>query len=760
MNSRILKIREADDQFLVNMSRRLGLSLSLEEMKEIQRHFDAEGRDPVDAELHAIAQAWSEHCSYKSSKFYLKKYLSNLKTDYTILAMEDDAGVVEFDEKYAYVLKMESHNHPSAVEPYGGAATGVGGIVRDVLCMGAHPVALIDSLFMGDVSSKQYKSLLSPLYVFDGVVAGIRDYGNRIGIPNVSGSVFFDASYNGNPLVNAGCVGIVEKSRVVRSKSYAAGDILVIAGGRTGRDGIHGVNFASRELGKITKSSKMAIQLGNPIIEQPMIKAVVEANEMGIIRAMKDLGGGGLSSAVSEMVFAGGFGTEVSLDSLYLKDSGMAAWEIWISESQERMLMEVEPGDVEKLREITDKWGLEMSVIGKVISDKRLIVNYKGKKVIDLDIEFMDDAPQYQRPYILNSGEERTYYIPKEPENYGDFLVRFLSSLNVCSRFNVVRQYDYTVRGQTVLPPFVGNPGNETHSDATIVKPVEESSRGLVITSGSKPLFVSIDPYRGSIETAVEAYKNILSSGGKPHSIVDALNFGNPEREVIMGQFAESVRALGDFARYFKLPVVAGNVSLYNEFGKRDIMPTPTIMMIGIIDSIEKAHTTYFKCENDPIYIVGRLCENLSGSEYMHFLGKPGGYLEDNDLSDLSGIGDFLSRAGEEIRAVHDISTGGLISGLSEMAFGSEYGFEVDIGGVSNARPSVKLFSECGNAFIVEVDSTMESSFISKLSGIQASRIGYVKGKSAIVKENELELIHRDIKPLKAAWENGLNNFI
>ncbi len=760
MNSRILKIREADDHFLLNMSRRLGLSLSLEEMKEIQRHFDAEGRDPVDAELHAIAQAWSEHCSYKSSKFYLKKYLSGLKTDYTILAMEDDAGVVDFDEKYAYVLKMESHNHPSAVEPYGGAATGVGGIVRDVLCMGAQPVALVDSLFMGDVSSKEYKSLLSPLYVFDNVVAGIRDYGNRIGIPNVSGSVFFDASYNGNPLVNAGCVGIVEKSKVVRSKSYAAGDILVIAGGRTGRDGIHGVNFASRKLGKITKSSKMAIQLGNPIIEQPMIKAVIEANEMGIIRAMKDLGGGGLSSAVSEMVFAGGFGADIVLDSLYLKDSGMSAWEIWISESQERMLIEVEEGDLEKLREVMDKWGLEMSVIGKVINDKRLIVNYRGKKVIDLDIEFMDDAPQYQRPYLLKRSEERTYQIPKEPENYGDFILRFLSSLNVCSRFNVVRQYDYTVRGQTVLPPFVGDPGNETHSDATIVKPVEESSRGLVITSGSKPLLVSIDPYRGTIETAVEAYKNILSSGGRPHSIVDALNFGNPEREEIMGQFAESVRALGDFARYFKLPVVAGNVSLYNEFGKRDIMPTPTIMMVGIIDNIERSRTTYFKRENDPIYIVGKLCENLSGSEYMHFLGKSGGYLEDNDLGCLSSVGDFLSRAWDDIRAVHDISTGGLISGLSEMAFGSEYGFEVDIGNVSNARPSVKLFSECGNAFIVEVDSMKESAFTSKLSGIHAVRIGYVKGKSAIVRENELELIHEDIRTLKAAWENGLNNFI
>ncbi|MGC8609259.1 MAG: phosphoribosylformylglycinamidine synthase subunit PurL, partial [Thermoplasmata archaeon] len=615
-------------------------------------------------------------------------------------------------------------------------------------------------LYMGDVSSKNYRSLLSPLYVFDGVVSGIRDYGNRIGIPNVAGSVFFDASYNGNPLVNAGCVGIVEKSRVVRSKSAAAGNTLVIVGGRTGRDGIHGVNFASRKLGKITKSSKMAIQLGNPIIEQPMIKAVVEANDMGILKAMKDLGGGGLSSAVSEMVFAGGFGTEVNLDGLYLKDSNMSAWEIWISESQERMLIEVEPKDVDRLKEVMDKWGLEMSILGKVIEDKRLIVNYKGKRVIDLDIEFMDDAPQYQRPYRLREVTEKIYSIPKEPEDYGRFLESFLSSLNACARFNVVRQYDHTVRGQTVLPPFVGEPGNETHSDATIIKPIEDSYRGLVITSGSKPLFVSVDPYNGTIETLTEAYKNILSSGGKPNSIVDALNFGNPEREDVMGQFEESVRALGDFARYFHLPVVAGNVSLYNEFGKKDIMPTPTIMMIGLIDDIRRMNTTCFKQENDPIYIIGKPCENLSGSEYLHFLGKEGHYIDSPDMDELERIGNFLSKTADYIKAAHDVSTGGVISALSEMAFGSDYGFELDLGGYSNARPSVKMFSECGNMMIIEVDAKRESEFISQLHGIRAYRAGYVRGSSAIVRENALEIINVDIKRLKKGWETGLNNYI
>ncbi|MCY0851799.1 MAG: phosphoribosylformylglycinamidine synthase subunit PurL [Thermoplasma acidophilum] len=756
---RTIRIRDADDARLKAISKRLGLALSLDEMKAVRSYFERLGRDPIDAEIHAVAQSWSEHCSYKSSKYYLKKYLGSLKTDYTILAMEDDAGVVDFDGEYAYVLKMESHNHPSAVEPYGGAATGIGGIVRDVLCMGAQPVALIDSLFLGDVSSDRYEGLLSPRYIFGGVVGGIRDYGNRIGIPNVAGSLYFDKLYNSNPLVNAGCVGIVRRDRIVRSKSYKPGDVLVLMGGKTGRDGIHGVNFASTTLGKVTKSSRLAIQLGNPIVEQPMIKAVLEANDAGLIRAMKDLGGGGLSSAATEMVYAGGFGAEITLDDIKLKESNMSGWEIWISESQERMLMECYPEDVEKIRQIAGKWNLDFSVIGQVTADRRIRVYYKKRKIIDMDIEFLDDSPVYQRPYRIKE-VEKSVMVPQEPEDLNSFVRDFMARLNTCARFNVVRQYDHTVRGSTIVTPFVGRPNKETHADATVIKPLENSMRGLVLTSGSRPNMVSVDPYAGTLLTLAEAYKNILSTGGRPHSVVDALNFGNPEREEIMGQFVESVRAIGDFCRKMGLPVVAGNVSFYNEYRKTDIMPTPTIMMIGLIDDVRRSRTTYMKGSGNAIYLIGEPCDNLTGSEYSRMHGYTDGFLPAPDLDELTRIRDFLSSKADMILSSHDVSSGGLFAALSEMSFGSGIGFHVDISNVSAARPTVKLFSECGNGIVLEIAKDKEEQFVDGSNGLTIKRLGETGGDRIIVDEAGLNIIDVAVDDLRGAWEHGLDRYI
>ncbi|BAB59663.1 phosphoribosylformylglycinamide synthase large subunit [Thermoplasma volcanium GSS1] len=756
---RHIKIRDMNDDDLINMSKRHGLSLSLDEMKAVRDYFIKEGRDPIDAEIHAIAQSWSEHCSYKSSKFYLKKYLTNLKTDYTILAMEDDAGVVEFDKDYAYVLKMESHNHPSAVEPYGGAATGIGGIVRDVVCMGAQPIALVDSLFMGDVASQKYDALLSPRYIFQGVVGGIRDYGNRIGVPNVAGSVYFDQSYNSNPLVNAGCIGIVRKDRIVRSKSYKAGDKLLLVGGKTGRDGIHGVNFASATLTRISKSSRNAIQLGNPIVEHPMMRAVLEANELGIIKAMKDLGGGGLSSAATEMVFAGGFGAEISLDDIKLKDTDMSGWEIWISESQERMLVEVLPEDVEKMKEIAEKWSLDFSILGTVVEGKKITVRYKNKKIIDMDIEFLDKAPVYQRPFERKNIEKKVS-IPSEPEDLNDFALNFVSRLNNSARFNVVRQYDHTVRGSTIVGPFSGRPNLETHSDATVIKPLEDSMRGLLITSGSRPNFVSIDPYNGTLETLSEAVRNIVSTGGKPNSVVDALNFGNPERQDIMGQFVESVRAIGDFCRKFSLPVVAGNVSFYNEFRNKDIMPTPTIMMVGIIDDVTKARTTYFKKNKSQIYLVGTPCDNLSGSEYARMNNIFDGFLPAPNLSELQLEIEKIGKFSPYILSAHDVSDGGLFMALAEMSFGSGIGFNIDLGNVSASRSSVKLFSECGNQIVLEIDPIHEEEFTAEFKDLKIVRIGETGGDRIIIDEYGMNLVDLPVQDLRERWEHGLDAYI
>ncbi|MCL5791196.1 MAG: AIR synthase-related protein, partial [Candidatus Thermoplasmatota archaeon] len=343
-----------------------------------KHYFTALGRDPTETELQAMGQAWSEHCCYKSSKLYLKKFLSGLKTEYTILAMEDDAGVVRIRDDLAYVLKMESHNHPSAVEPYGGAATGVGGILRDVLCMGAQPIAVIDSLYLGNGRGRRPKGSINNTFMVNNIVGGIRDYGNRVGIPTVAGSLFFGEEFEGTPLVNAGCVGITREKNISRSRVSSSDDVLILAGGKTGRDGIHGVNFASRNLETEDKENRKAVQLGNPIVKEPLIKAILEANSQGLIAGMKDLGGGGLSSAAGEMCLAGGAGGEINLDSVLLKEKDMQPWEIWISESQERMLLAVKERDVRAVSEIMERWGIDNSVIGKSASGKRMRLYFRG----------------------------------------------------------------------------------------------------------------------------------------------------------------------------------------------------------------------------------------------------------------------------------------------------------------------------------------------------------------------------------------------
>ncbi|EQD34542.1 phosphoribosylformylglycinamidine synthase II, partial [mine drainage metagenome] len=388
------------DSRLPEISARMKLGLSLDEMIMLKNYFLSLERDPTDIEIHAMAQAWSEHCCYKSSKFYLKKYLSGLRQDYVILAMEDDAGVVEFDDDNVYVLKMESHNHPSAIEPYGGAATGVGGIIRDVLCMGAQPVALLDSLFFGDLRSGHEEGRLDQRFIFNRAVAGIRDYGNRMGIPTVAGSLVFDYTYSGNPLINAGCIGIARRKDIVRSRVTRPGDFLVVAGGKTGRDGIHGVNFASRSVSGKREEDIGSVQLGNPVTEEALTHAVLEATEAGILDGMKDLGGGGLSSSVGELCYAGGLSAVILLDRVPLKEEDMHPWEIWVSESQERMLMAVSKENLPLLDSIMESWGLDHAVIGHTREGSNLKIEFHGEAVLDLDLAFMTSGPVYCRNYV------------------------------------------------------------------------------------------------------------------------------------------------------------------------------------------------------------------------------------------------------------------------------------------------------------------------------------------------------------------------
>ncbi len=747
-------IINSDEKYLNDTGKDLGLTYN--EMLMLKDYFKGINRDPSDIEIQAIAQAWSEHSCYKSSKIYLKKYFSDLKSDYTILTMEEDAAVVSFNDDYAYVVKMESHNHPSAIEPYGGAATGVGGIIRDVLCMGAQPVALIDSLYFGNPDSNT--GFLSERFILNRVVAGIRDYGNRVGIPTVSGSVEFDEHYNSMPLVNAGCIGIVRKDKIVRSRVTEIDDLLIVCGGRTGKDGIHGVNFASKILNENDENNRKAVQLGNPIIKEPLIHAILEANDLNLIDGMKDLGGGGLSSAVSEMLYAGGVSAVIDLNNVLLKDNNMEPWEIWVSESQERMFLAINKSNLEKIDNIFKKWGIEYSIIGKTVKNNNLIINYNGEKIMDLDLKFLTSGPVYSRNF-KKPGINKEVITENKIKNYRDFIPKFISNPNLCSRFNIVRQYDFTVRGDTILKPFTGFPNGETHSDAAAIKPLEDSYNGLCITSGSRPGMVNIDPYNGTVETLIEAYKNILCSNGEPDSIIDALNFGNPENPETMYKFIETAHAISDFCKNMGLPLVSGNVSLYNETDNREIIPTPNILMIGKTKDIRDLKTVEFKDVNNPVFIAGTTINSLAGSEYARYFNLNYQEIDDIDYKELLKIKNCIKKAYGSIKSMHDVSSGGLLLTLLEMSFGSNIGIDANLTGL-NGKTDIKLFSEMGTSIVIEVDKKHEEKFINDFSGVNVKKIGYTVESSIIITDGNTEIIREKIGNLRNAWEHGLDRYI
>ncbi len=750
-------LQGAGDEELKAISEEMGLALSVDEMKKVRDHFKKLGRNPTDAELQAIGQAWSEHSCYKSSKALLKERIFSLKNREFIA--NEDAGLMNFDDEYAYAVAIESHNHPSAIEPYGGAATGVGGILRDIACMGAQPIALIDPLFFGNLDTDYReipKGVKHPRYLFSGVVAGIRDYGNRMGIPTVAGITYFHEGYTGNPLVNVGSVGIVRKDRILHSRVGQAGDVFILAGGRTGRDGIHGVTFASLTLHEDSEEeSRGAVQLGDPITEEPLFHACFEANEFGLVEGMKDLGGGGLSSCVGEMALAAGLGAEVELDSVPLKEEDMAPWEIWISESQERMMLVVKPESVDKVLKIFDKWDVLANPIGKAVKGNGIRVRYTGIEVIDLDLNFYTAGPVYRRRYAKPKRKIEEN-IPEEPENYEKVLLKVLTHPNIASKEWVIRQYDHQVRGSSVLTPMQGRIGHETHGDASLIKPREESWKGLAISTGISPRISEINPYWGAWNAVDEAYRGLVSVGARPHSLSDCLNFGNPEEAHRFWEFRESIKALGEAGKSLGLPYASGNVSFYNESPAGAIPPTPTIMGIGIMADIRKRVTSDFKRENSHIYIVGSTGAEMGGSIYYEIAGGKTATVPKVDSRGLRKNAEALLGAMEKglVLAAHDISEGGTAVALGEMCFGGNIGADIDIGRIGKARADVKLFSESPSRWLVEVPEEKKDRFENTVNG--ALRIGRVGGKHIGISDFERLLLDVDIERAYSLWKEAL----
>ena len=733
----------------------LGLGLLPDEMEKVKEYFENEGRMPTDVELQAIDQAWSEHCCYKSSKPVLEETVFGLKSSKKVIARED-AGIMEFDDKHYYAVGLESHNHPSALDPYGGSATGIGGILRDVVCMGAQPIALVDPLFFGDLDISREalaEGVKHPRYLMGGVVAGIRDYGNRVGIPTVAGQVAFHPKYTGNPLVNVGCVGIVEKDLMIHSKAGSVGDVYILAGGRTGRDGIHGVTFASRDLDAGSENDIGAVQLGDPITKEPLMHLCLELNEMGLLTGMKDLGGGGLSCVVGELALDGGFGAKVNLEKVHLKVENMPPWEIWVSESQERMMFTVTPKNVEKVLEKCKAWDVEAVSIGEVISEKRNIVYYNGIEILNLDLEFTTGGPVYKRPYNLPEYDVgKAAELPSYPKDMKKQILDIISQPEVASKDWIIRQYDHEVRGKTVLKPIQGPIGKETPGDSSVIKPIEGSWKGLALTSDVNPYLMEANPYHGTMSAVEEVCRNLAAVGARIDSLADCLCFGNPRRPDIMGQFKASCEALRDAATAVDVPYVSGNVSLYNETAEGAIPPTPVLMGIGLVDDIRKCVTSDLK-NDGTIWIIGETKEEMGASLYYRTRGLECQNVPTTNFSLFMPRMEQLIQAIEagEVRACHDISNGGLALTIIEMSMGGN-GAEIEL--KSELRNDIELFSESNGRWVVQVTPGYEEKFKKRFDF--AKKIGDVSSK--IIFRSESDQIVLDIEEIRETWMKPIWN--
>lgn len=760
----------ATDEELIAISDRMGIALDLSEMKKIKDYFKKKKRNPNDIELEALGQAWSEHCCYKSSKVPLKKYVFGIEEKKIIT--REDAGVIEFDKDHYYCAALESHNHPSAVEPYGGAATGVGGIVRDIVCMGAQPIAYIDPLFFGPLNLPYKdvpKGTKHPRFLFKGVVDGIRDYGNRIGIPTLSGQVYFHEGYTGNCLVNVGCIGIMKKKELIHSRAKAPGNIYVYVGGKTGRDGIHGVTFASAELTDDSEeSSRSAVQVGDPITKEPLIHVTLECNRKRLLEGLKDFGGGGLSCVCGELAYDAGFGAEIYLDNIPLKEEGLAPWEIWVSESQERMMFLVSEENLDTVLHICKQWDVTAVVVGKVIREKITRVFYKNRKILEMDMDFFTGGPEYdtyKRPFTIQKNrksKEKDFKIP----DLNQVLKDLLKNINIASKEWVIRQYDHEVRGNTIIKPLQGKLNFESHGDATVIKPLEKSFRGLAVTANINPRFMERDPYWGACSAIDETCRNLVSVGASPDSLLDCLNFGNPEKPDKMGEFYEACRGLGDTARDLGLPFMSGNVSFYNESVKTAVPPTPEIMGIGIVPDIRKCVTSDIKNEGNSIYLVGKATEKeMGGSEYYSLICIEGDIVPRSDTEVLKNclIGILSAIEKEFIASCHDVSEGGIGVCISEMTIGGNIGAEIDLSKVgANLRYDFKLFSESNTRWIIEIKKGKDKEFEKLLSKNKTpfEKIGKTINKNIIIKDNNKTIINLKVTKIKDIWKNTIWNIM
>ncbi len=653
------------------------------------------GRKPTYTELGMFSVMWSEHCSYKNSIEELKK-LPRSGSRLLANAGEENAGLVDIGDGLAVVFKIESHNHPSAVEPYQGAATGVGGIMRDIFTMGARPIAALNSLRFGSIDHKRTQ------YLMKGIVKGIGDYGNSFGVPTVGGDVFFDPSYNENPLVNAMGVGIVKHSAVAHAIATGEGNQVFIVGSSTGRDGIHGATFASEEITETSEEKRPSVQVGDPFTEKLLLEATLEAIGAGLVVGIQDMGAAGITCSTSEMCARGGSGMDINLDAVPVREKNMTGYEILLSESQERMLLVVKQHDIEEIKQIYRKWDLECRQIGSVTKDGRLHMRYRGEVIADIPAESLvlgGGAPVYIResrePYYIKQIREFDSTKVDEPYDYNKCLLSLLESPNICSKSWIYTQYDSMVRTNTIL--YEG-------SDAAVIH-LKGADKALALKTDCNPRYVYLNPYLGAQIAVAESARNVVCVGAMPIAITNCLNFGNPYKPESFWQFKEAVRGIGDACRVLNTPVTGGNVSFYNENPGSVIYPTPVIGMLGEIGSIEDIMTPYFKTEGDVIILLGEVGMHIGGSEYLKVIhGLVSGDAPGIDLCKEKRVQHLCLELIRKrlINSAHDVSDGGLAVALAECCIlnpSKHFGVEISI--KSDIRSDFTLFGEDQSRIIV-----------------------------------------------------------
>ncbi len=707
---------------------------------EYERILEILGREPNITELGIFSVMWSEHCSYKSSRVWLKNFPTT--GPQVICGPGENAGIVDIGDGQAAVFKMESHNHPSYIEPYQGAATGVGGIMRDVFTMGARPVANLNALRFGSPDHEKTRHLVS------GVVAGIGGYGNCIGVPTIGGEVNFDPCYNGNILVNAMCVGLVDKDRIFYAAASGVGNPVVYVGSKTGRDGIHGATMASAEFDDDSEEKRPTVQVGDPFTEKLLLEACLELMAEDAIIGIQDMGAAGLTSSSVEMGDKGGVGFELDLDHVPCREEAMTAYEMMLSESQERMLMVLRPGHEDQATEIFEKWGLDIAVVGHTTDTGRLVVKHGSNLMADIPIGALaNDGPVYNRPWTPT--EPQAMIAPEDvpaPLSYADTLSAMMASPDLCSRRWIWEQYDHMVMGDTVMRP---------GGDAGVVR-VHGSNKGLAITTDVTPRYCFADPVEGGKQAVAEAWRNLTAVGAEPLAITDCMNFGSPERPEIMGQFAGCVDGMSQACLALDFPVVSGNVSFYNENNGQGIHPTPAVGGIGLMSDIDQMATIALKDVGDALILVGDERGHLGQSLYQRdIVGRTEGAPPPVDLASERRNGDFLRALVTQgtAKAVHDCSDGGLYVAIAEMALASNLGADVTIAESSLPRHA-RLFGEDQGRYVIAVAPDAAASVEQNAAdaGITAVRIGVTVEQPVLTVDGADAVRLDDLRNVHEGW--------